>query len=52
MNLLDFPLNEPVQFERLTYINGLNGIEPGPRREYAVLGDLYGSDWVGSHGSI
>jgi hypothetical protein len=39
MNLLDPNLNEPITFERLIYISGLNGFEPGTRRELAVLGD-------------
>ena len=39
MNLLDTDMMEQVQFERLTYINGLDGFQPGPRREYAVIGD-------------
>ena len=44
MNLLDPNLNEPITFERLTYVSPLNRFEPGPMRELAVMGDPV---WVG-----
>lgn len=39
MNLLAPNLNEPVQFERLTYIAGLDGLCAGPVRVMAVLNE-------------
>jgi hypothetical protein len=50
MNLIDLNANELVQLERLTYISGLQRIEPGPRRELALMSDpvrvgLGGKSW-------
>lgn len=40
MNQIDLNApNEPVLIERHTYVDGLQGFEPGLRRELAVLGD-------------